>query len=127
MRLESPFYAKQLFTLLLGGLLSLAIFISPYQLHNNPASIFAKIKTGSHQHHQPTSETTQTIKCLRCVLQGFGVPEIIVPFIFIVVVLGFLVFEKPSQPFSFITLSKRARPRPSLSTKYINYSLTSVY
>jgi hypothetical protein len=114
MRLE-PYRlnAKQLFSLLLGALLGLAIFISPYQLHNNPASIFANSKATSqeHQHHN-SKEIPKDLKCLRCVLQGFQAPEVIAPFIVVIVVLGFLSFGKANEPFSFITLVNAARAPP---------------
>jgi hypothetical protein len=111
----------QLFSLLLASLLGLALFISPYQLHNNPASIFfVKITSdvassapeakqhSQHQHHKET----QVIHCLRCVLYGFQVPETLAPFIVILVVLGFLKLVKLAEPFSFISLSKNARAPP---------------
>jgi hypothetical protein len=110
-RLESrPLFTKQLLTLMLGGLLGLAIFISPYQLHNNPGSIFTKLNTSSHQHHLPQPE--QMIECLRCVLYGFQIPETIVRIATILVVLGFITFAQPTQPSSFITPSKSARAPP---------------
>ena len=114
MRLETRhLQTKPLFSLLLAVLLGLAIFVSPYQLHNNPASIFAYSKTTSQEHkHHDSKETPQDLKCLRCVLQGFQVPERIAPLIVVIVVLGFLSFNKPSEPFSFITLINTARAPP---------------
>jgi hypothetical protein len=108
---------KQVFTLLLSALLGLAIFISPYQLHQSPGSIFFKTFPASaeplaqHQHHD--HDKTQELRCLRCVLYGFQVPETATPFIVILVVLGFLRLPKPSEPFSFIPLSKSARAPPT--------------
>jgi hypothetical protein len=106
-------------------LLGLALFLSPYQLHNNPASIFfvrvssaqsvastqSTPQTNQHSQHQHHKET-QGIHCLRCVLYGFQVPESIVPFIVILVILGFLKLAKLAEPFSFIFLGKNARAPP---------------
>jgi hypothetical protein len=105
---------KQFFTLLLGVMLGLAIFVSPYQLHHSPGSIFftkfpANTEPSSHDQHH---EDTKDIRCLRCVLYGFQVPETIAPFVVILVVLGFLTVVKPAEPFSFITLDKSARAPP---------------
>lgn len=111
----------QLFSLLLASLLGIALFISPYQLHNNSGSVFfIKITSdvarsspdvnehSQHQHH----EKNQDIRCLRCVLYGFQLPETTAPFVVILVVLGFLKLARPAEPFSFITLSKKARAPP---------------
>jgi hypothetical protein len=104
---------RQIFTLLLGVVLGLAIFVSPYQLHHSPGSIFfkkfpANAEHSSHEQHQDTKD----IRCLRCVLYGFQVPETIAPFVVILVVLGFLTVAKPAEPFSFIPLGKSARAPP---------------
>jgi hypothetical protein len=111
-RLEPHSYSqKQLFTLLLGGLLGLAIFISPYQLHNHPGSIFTKLNTSSHHHHH-TPQSEQLIKCLRCVLYGFQIAEDHTPIIFTLLVLGFLSLGKPQQLVSLILLKESARAPP---------------
>jgi hypothetical protein len=112
MRLEPTLlHTKQLFSLLLGAVLSLAIFISPYQLHNNPASIFTNTKTTSeHQHH--SSQIPKDFKCLRCVLQSFQLPETIAPLLGVVIVLGFVNISKTVEPFSFILPTKAARAPP---------------
>lgn len=106
--------SKQIFTVLLGVVLGLAIFVSPYQLHHSPGSIFFKKTPANTEHssHEQHHEDTKDIRCLRCVLYGFQVPEAIVPFVVILVVLGFLTVAKPAEPFSFITLSKSARAPP---------------
>jgi hypothetical protein len=114
-----PFHqrAKQGITLLLGVVLGLAIFISPYQLHQNPGSIFFKVGSDTpsnhtsheHQNHEEGKE----LRCLRCVLQSFEAPETIAPFVVVLVVLGFLKLAKPTEPFSFVTLSKSARAPPA--------------
>jgi hypothetical protein len=117
MRLSSPQRSRQVFTLLLGVLLGLAIFVSPYQLHQNPGSIFFKVGSGAasnhtsheHQHHEEGKE----LRCLRCVLQSFETPETVTPLLIIFVVLGFVKLIKPTEPFSFITLSKSARAPPA--------------
>lgn len=103
-------------SLLMGGLLGLALFLSPVALHNNPQSIFFVAKTSAnlehtHQHHQD-HDKTQAVQCLRCVLYGFELPVAIAPFIIIIVTLGFLILAKPAQPFSFISISKTARAPP---------------
>jgi hypothetical protein len=115
-------HLKQLLSLLLGVSLGLAIFISPYQLHHNPASIFFNTQTSVPTQLVPTEHAThsqheqhqdsQAIRCLRCVLYGFQVPETLEPFSVFLIVLGFLTFIKPTQPFSFITFSKKARAPP---------------
>jgi hypothetical protein len=108
--------SKQVFTLLLGVMLGLAIFISPYQLHHNSASIFfktpAETQTAAHTSHEHQHQNSEELRCLRCVLQGFELPETIEPFIIIFITLGFLIPAKPSQPFSFIVLTKTARAPP---------------
>jgi hypothetical protein len=105
------YFIKQLFTLLLGSLLGLAIFISPYQLHNHPGSIFSKLNTSSHHHHH-TPHSEQLIKCLRCVLYGFQIAEDPSPIIFILLVLGLLSLSKPQRPFRFVPIKKSARAPP---------------
>jgi hypothetical protein len=113
MRPRPTLQSKQLFTLLLGVALGLAIFVSPYQLHHSPGSIFFKQPPAQkHSSHGQHHEDTKDIRCLRCVLYGFQVPEAIVPFVVILVVLGFLTVTKPSEPFSFVTPSKSARAPP---------------
>jgi hypothetical protein len=122
MRLSSPQLSRQVFTLWLGVLLGLAIFISPYQLHHNPGSIFFKISSKvtsnhsshEHQHHEQSRE----LHCLRCVLQSFEAPEIIAPLIVIFVLLGFIKLAKPTEPFSFVTLGKSARAPPQALSKF---------
>jgi hypothetical protein len=115
MRLQLSQYSKRAFTLLLGVALGLAIFISPYTLHHSPGSIFfteisSSAESPSHEHHQETKE----IRCLRCVLYGFQLPETIAPLLVIFIVLGFLKLAKPPEPFSFIPLSKSARAPPAI-------------
>jgi hypothetical protein len=108
--------SKQVFTLLLGVMLGLAIFISPYQLRHNSASIFFKTatetRTATHPSHEHQHQHSEELHCLRCVLQGFELPETIAPFMVIFITLGFLIPAKPNQPFSFIVLTKTARAPP---------------
>ncbi len=116
MKPNATLQSKQFLSLLLGLSLGLAIFISPYQLHNNPASVFftkaaASTEHSTHNQHQHQQQS-QAMRCLRCVLYGFQLPETVAPFVVILVVLGFVKLAKPTQPFSFITLSKSARAPP---------------
>lgn len=109
----------QLFSLLLSSLLGLALFISPYQLHDNSASIFFVKPSGissttqhaSHTQHE--HQESRDIRCLRCVLYGFQLPETIAPFVIILVVLGFINLAKPVEPVSFVTPSQSARAPPT--------------
>ncbi len=117
-RLDKDRQGAQLFSLLLAALLGLALFLSPYRLHNDPTSIFfvastsATATSAEHTSHTQHHEDSKTLQCLRCVLYGFQLPETATPFIVILVVLGFLKLAKPAEPFSFITLSKSARAPP---------------
>jgi hypothetical protein len=108
--------SKQFLTLLLGLCLGLAIFISPYQLHANPGSIFFAEKSATstdHSAHAQHQQDSKELRCLRCVLYGFQAPETIASFVVILIVLGFITLAKHTQPFSFITLSKLARAPPA--------------
>ncbi|MGL4609612.1 MAG: hypothetical protein ACRCYY_07985 [Trueperaceae bacterium] len=113
-------FSQQSFAWLLSVALGLAIFISPYQLHHSSASVFF-VNQGSnqsaqhdaHSHHGHTDEEQSPgISCLRCILQGFELPETALPLITFLVVLSFLKLLEPIQPFSFIPLSKSARAPP---------------
>jgi hypothetical protein len=122
-RLGKDKQAAQLFSLPLAVLLGLALFLSPYRLHNDPTSIFFVASTSAttisanttsveHSSHSQHHEESKTLQCLRCVLYGFQLPETATPFLVILVVLGFLKLAKPAEPFSFITLSNSARAPP---------------
>jgi hypothetical protein len=103
---------KQVLALLLGLALSIAIFITPYQLHyslEGSAEAASGSEQSEHAHHHRQNDD---IHCLRCILYGFQLPEILEPLLVVFVVLGFLKVAKPAEPFSFITLSKSARAPP---------------
>jgi hypothetical protein len=112
--------AAQAVSLLLAFLLGLALFLSPYRLHDSPASIFFVNQSAASEtaisehtaHSQHDHEQTQEPQCLRCVLYGFQLPETTAPFVVILVVLGFLRVAKPAEPFSFVTRSACARAPP---------------
>ncbi len=112
----NQFSHTQKVSIWLTGLLGLALFLSPIQLHNNPASIFFTVQTSvqnhtSHHQHTPVQET-QVIRCLRCILYGFLLPEVIAPLIVTVVTLEVLTIKKPIEPFSFVSLTISARAPP---------------
>jgi hypothetical protein len=111
-----PSTGKQAFSVLLGFCLALALLLSPYQLHSSPGSIFFIPERTEHTKHPSTQhehqDSSKELRCLRCVLYGFQLPESVVPFTVVLVVLGFLKLAKISAPFSFITLSQNARAPP---------------
>jgi hypothetical protein len=99
---------------LLGTLLGLALFISPYRLHQSSGSVFlTRLPTSTeHSSHEGHHHDTKELRCLRCVLYGFQLPETIEPLIFILVVLGFLKLVKLTEPLSFVPFGKSARAPP---------------
>ena len=114
---SKQFSQAQKVSIWLAGFLGLALFLSPIQLHNNPASVFFDIQTSVHQNHtshhqQVPNQETQVIRCLRCVLYGFLLPEVIAPLIITLVILGILKLLKLIAPYTFVSLTISARAPP---------------
>jgi hypothetical protein len=101
----------------IAGLLGLALFLSPIQLHNNPASAFYNIQSPVHHNHtshheSSTDSDSAKLQCLRCVLYGFFIPEVIAPSIVTLIILGVLTLAEREEPFSFFTSTNTARAPP---------------
>lgn len=96
------------------GVLALALFLSPIQLHTNPASIFFALENPHahhHTHHQE-SDNAAPVKCLRCILYGFESPQEINALVVSLLVLGVLTFTRPQRPSIYLGRKQKARDSP---------------